>query len=234
VLNEAATLVEQASRDIPRVIETELLGSPIHEEIDLLLREQDDRVRALSEVHLPVRIQASKFKEFVSNIAIQAEKYLRPIPTEPYRATKTGTAFHSRVEDFLISEVDNHTDQIADLSEIFKKSRFRNLSPVEVEIEINLTRGLNTFVCKLDAVFKVGERLEIVDWKTGSAPKEKTEQEFMAFQLALYRFAYSELRSIPIESIDISFYFVADNLELTPEFVPNPAELITMWEDLFS
>ena len=233
VLNEAATLVDKAGRDIPNVIATDFLGSSLHEEIDLLLREQDDRVRALSEVRLPVRIPASKFKDFVFNMAGQAANYLRPIPTEPYRATKTGTEFHTWVEDFLISEVDNQTEQIADLTEIFKASRFRGLRPAEVEVEINLTRGLNTFVCKLDAVFKIGERFEIVDWKTGSAPEGKAEQESMALQLALYRFAYSELRSIPIEKIDISFYFVADNLEITPEIVPGPADLMAMWEELF-
>jgi len=234
VLNKAASLVEKASQDIPRLKEEDLQGSPLHEEIDLLLREQDDRVRALSEVSLPVRIPASKFKDFASNITAQAANYLRPIPTEPYRATKTGTEFHSWVENFLISEADNHTDQIADLTEIFKGSRFSGLSPAEVEVEINLTRGQNTFVCKLDAVFKIGDRYEIVDWKTGSAPKGKSDQESMTLQLALYRFAYSELRSIPIGKIDLSFYFVSDNFEFAPEVVPNPEDLMTMWEKLFS
>jgi DNA helicase-2/ATP-dependent DNA helicase PcrA len=206
----------------------------LHEEIDLLLREQDDRIRALSEVTLPVRIPASKFKEFVSDLPGQAANYLRPVPSRPYRATKTGTAFHSWVEDFLIAEVDNPSDEISDLSEVFKNSRFKDLEQADIEVEINLTRGLNTFVCKLDAVFKVGERFEIVDWKTGAAPKTKSDQESMALQLALYRFAYSELRSIPIEMIDVSFYFVADDKELVPEKVPGPAELIEIWEKLFS
>jgi DNA helicase-2/ATP-dependent DNA helicase PcrA len=86
----------------------------------------------------------------------------------------------------------------------------------------------------LDAVFKIGDRYEIVDWKTGSAPKGKSDQESMTLQLALYRFAYSELRSIPIGKIDLSFYFVSDNFEFAPEVVPNPEDLMTMWEKLFS
>ena len=104
---------------------------------------------------------------------------------------------------------------------------------IDVEIEINLTRGQNTFVCKLDAVFQVGDRFEIVDWKTGSAPKDKQTEEQMILQLALYRFAYSELKQIPIEQIDVCFYFVGDNIELRPEKVPGPEELLKMWEDLF-
>ena len=231
---EAADRVEDAVKNLPNVSKADLVGSKLHEEIDLLLREQDDRIRALSEVSLPVRIPASKFKEFVSDLSGQAANYLRPIPSEPYRATKAGTAFHSWVEDFLISEVDNPSDDIVDLSEVFKNSRFKELSPADIEVEINLTRGQNTFVCKLDAVFQVGDRFEIVDWKTGRPPKTKVEQESMALQLALYRFAYSELRSIPIEMIDVSFYFVADDKELVPDQVPSPSELIATWEKLFS
>ena len=234
VVAKAASLVDEASSQLSKISKEDFLGSSMHEEIDLLLREQDDRIKALSEVLLPVRIPASKFKEFVSDLTGQAANYLRPVPTEPYRATKTGTAFHSWVEDFLISEVDNQSSDTADLAEIFKSSRFRELTACDVEVEINLTRGQNTFVCKLDAVFQVGERFEIVDWKTGAAPKNKTEQQTMSLQLALYRFAYSELRSIPIEMIDVSFYFVAEDLELVPESVPDAEEIIEIWEKLFS
>jgi DNA helicase-2/ATP-dependent DNA helicase PcrA len=230
---QAAASVEDAANKLLKISEADLAGSLLQEEIDILLREQDDRIRALSEVSLPVRIPASRFKDFVADKTAQAANYLRPVPSEPYRATKTGTAFHSWVEDFLISEVDNQTGDIQDLAEVFKNSRFRDLPREDVEVEINLTRGLNTFVCKLDAVFKVDDRFEIVDWKTGAAPKSKAEQESMALQLALYRFAYSELRSIPIESIDVSFYFVADDTELIPDTVLSPQEIIEVWEKLF-
>jgi DNA helicase-2/ATP-dependent DNA helicase PcrA len=72
-----------------------------------------------------------------------------------------------------------------------------------------------------------------VDWKTGSAPKDDATKEQMIYQLALYRFAYSQLRAIPIEQIDVCFYFVSDDLELKPEIVPEPDELLKMWEKLF-
>jgi DNA helicase-2/ATP-dependent DNA helicase PcrA len=212
----------------------DLKSAAIHQEIDLLLKEQDDRLERLSKVDLPVRIPASKFKEFISDLPAQAARYLRPVPTQPYRATKMGTTFHSWVEDFIISEVDNASDEIGQLTEIFKNSRFHEQIPADVEIEINLTRGYNTFVCKLDAVFQVGDRFEIVDWKTGSAPKDKDTEQQMVLQLALYRFAYSELKKIPIEQIDVCFYFVADNIELRPEKIPGPDELLEMWEELFA
>lgn len=233
-LLDAASQVESAADRLARISSEDLAASELQREIDLLLFEQDDRIRRLTEVELPVRIPASKFKEFVEDVGTQANKYLRPVPSEPYRAAKAGTAFHSWVEDFIISEVDNPTGEITDLTEIFKNSRFSGLPASDVEVEINLTRGSNTFVCKLDAVFEIGDRFEIVDWKTGAAPKTDKERELMTLQLALYRFAYSELRKIPLEQIDVCFYFVKNNLELRPESVPGPEQLLNMWEELFS
>lgn len=233
VLENAAEEVRQATDRLDRLSEQDLKASAIHQEIDLLLKEQDDRISRLQRVDLPVRIPASRFKDFVSDLQTQAARYQRPVPTKPYRATKLGTEFHAWVEDFIISEVDSARDVISDLTEVFKKSRFQGLEPADVEIEINLTRGVNTFVCKLDAVFQVGERYEIVDWKTGSAPKDKQAEQQMILQLALYRFAYSELRDIPIDQIDVCFYFVAEDLELKPQQIPGPTELVQMWQKLF-
>jgi DNA helicase-2/ATP-dependent DNA helicase PcrA len=233
VLKEAAEKVDQASQRLSD-LEPGLERSSVQEEIDLLLKEQDDRLARLAIVDLPVRIPASRFKEFVKDVDAMAGKYLRPTPSKPYRATRTGTMFHSWVEDFLVSEVDQSASSaVSELADVFKQSRFANLKDSEIELEINLTHGVNTFVCKLDAVFKEGERFEIVDWKTGNPPETKEQEQEMILQLALYRFAYSRLRNVPIDQIDVCFYFVADNTELKPGVVPDPEELMKLWEKLF-
>ena len=233
VLKEAAENVNQASQRLSD-LESGLERSSVQEEIDLLLKEQDDRLARLAVVDLPVRIPASRFKEFVKDVDAMAGKYLRPTPSKPYRATRTGTMFHSWVEDFLVSEVDQSASSaVSELADVFKQSRFAKLKDSEIELEINLTHGVNTFVCKMDAVFKEGERFEIVDWKTGSPPETKEQEQEMILQLALYRFAYSRLRNVPIDQIDVCFYFVADNTELKPEVVPDPEELMKLWEKLF-
>ena len=232
-LKDAAKQVEKASEQLA-VSGIDSKRSSVQEEIDLLLKEQDDRLARLAVVDLPVRIPASRFKEFVKDVDEMAGKYLRPTPSKPYRATRTGTLFHSWVEDFLVSEIDQlATPAVSELAEIFKNSRFANLKDSEIELEINLTHGVNTFVCKLDAVFKVGQRYEIVDWKTGSPPETKEQEQEMILQLALYRFAYSKLRNVPVDQIDVCFYFVAENTELRPEDVPGPEELMELWEKLF-
>ena len=235
-LDKAANRVSSAANSIERLEPGDIDSSEIHREIDLLLAEQDDRISRLNMVQLPVRIPASKFKEFVFDVSSQAKRYLRPVPSEPYRATQLGTLFHAWVEEFMISEVDTQTTSLGELTEIFKASRFNGLEPEDVEIEINLTRGENTFVCKLDAVFFDSDTgvYEIVDWKTGSSAKDDDQQSQMNLQLALYRFAYSELKGIPIDQIKVCFYFVKENLEVIPERLPEPAALIEMWEKLFS
>jgi DNA helicase-2/ATP-dependent DNA helicase PcrA len=234
VLEDAAQKVNQASEQLANSI-TDSKRSGVQEEIDLLLKEQDDRIARLSVVELPVRIPASRFKEFVNDVDAMAAKYLRPTPSKPYRATRTGTLFHSWVEEFLISEIDQVASaSVSELAEVFKSSRFANLKDSEIELEINLTHGVNTFVCKLDAVFKIGDRFEIVDWKTGSRPETKEQEQEMILQLALYRFAYSKLRNVRVEQIDVCFYFVAENTELKPAVVPGPEELMNLWEKLFA
>ena len=233
-LQESATAVARAELELSELAEGQLEKAQIHDEIDLLLKEQDERIQNLSLVNLPVRIPASRFKEFIKDVSAQAARYQRPVPAKPYFQTRTGVVFHSWVEEFLVSEIDSpQSTSIEQLSEIFKKSRFAQLEPVDVELEINLTQGVNTFVCKLDAVFQKQDRFEIVDWKTGSSPKTPEESELMVLQLALYRFAYSKFRNIPVEQIDVCFYFVAEDTEFRPEKIPSGEELVASWQSLF-
>jgi DNA helicase-2/ATP-dependent DNA helicase PcrA len=103
---------------------------------------------------------------------------------------------------------------------------------VEIEREIQLTIGENTFICKLDAVFETATGFEIVDWKTGKAPKDEADEKLKTLQLALYRLAYSRFTGIPLEKIEVSFYFVAENKEIKPTQIPAEAELLKLWSEV--
>ena len=69
----------------------------LRRDIELLVAERESHAqqRALS---LPVRIPASKFKDFVEKPDVVASGLRRPMPSEPYRATMLGTVFHAWVE----------------------------------------------------------------------------------------------------------------------------------------
>ena len=92
----------------------------------------------------------------------------------------------------------------------------------------------NTFICKLDAVFATENGVEIIDWKTGKKPKDAKDEELRALQLALYRMAYSRFSGVPIEQIDASFYFVAEDVEVKPQKLLNESELLELWRKTIS
>jgi DNA helicase-2/ATP-dependent DNA helicase PcrA len=134
---------------------------------------------------------------------------------------------------------------LAALQHTFEASPWGERKPVDVEIEIHLPLGPNVVVCKLDAVYRADgadahaernsdSRFEIVDWKTGKAPRDADDLAIRAYQLALYRAAYSAYTGIAEENIDAVFYFVADNEVIRPDQLLTYAQLEAMWLGLVS
>lgn len=66
-------------------------------DIELLVAEREAHARE-RRLPLPVRIPASKFKDYVEKPGEVASALRRPMPSEPYRATMLGTIFHAWVE----------------------------------------------------------------------------------------------------------------------------------------
>jgi DNA helicase-2/ATP-dependent DNA helicase PcrA len=166
------------------------------------------------------------------------------MPQKPYKQTRSGTLFHAWVEarfgaSHLTEGLDSDDNQneslaqesIQELKANFETSRWAKLEPLEIEREIQVTIGGNTFICKLDAVFATADGVEIVDWKTGKKPKDSDDESLKALQLALYRLAYSRFSGLPLEKIQASFYFVADDSEVKPSRLLSEAELIELWNE---
>jgi len=222
-------------------------------ELDLLLAEREARLGAAETVDLPTRVPASRFKDFVSDAAAVASSLRRPMPERPYRATRLGTLFHSWVEnrygadgtseelDSLSTELDlgdtvGGLDADADESELarlkstFEHSPWATRKPVEVEREIHLVLDGQVIVCKIDAVYQADDgRFQVVDWKTGKAPKSAADLEAKQLQLALYRLAYAQWTGIDPGLIDAVFYFVSDDRIVTPERLFDEDELVALW-----
>lgn len=239
---QTLTAVESLERKIDAIIE----GDQIQQDISLLLAEKGAAIVANHTAHLPVRIPASSFKDYIADYESVIARLRRPMPQRPYKQTRTGTLFHSWVEGFfgaashagqllgqaISDDADSAAMELENIKQLranFAASRFANLKPIDVEREIQLTIGQNTFICKLDAVFETATGFEIVDWKTGKAPKTAADQQLKTLQLALYRLAYSRFTGIPMEKIQVCFYFVADNKEIKPAQIPSEAELLELW-----
>jgi DNA helicase-2/ATP-dependent DNA helicase PcrA len=76
------------------------LGTPWDHDIELLLAERD-RLRGERALDVPVRIPASRFKDYVSDPQAVVRALQRPMPERPYRQTRLGTRFHSWVEEMF-------------------------------------------------------------------------------------------------------------------------------------
>ena len=216
------------------------------EKIDRLFAERAELERRSKQVKLPVRISASRFKEFIFDLPKIIQMYKRPMPEIPYKQTMAGTLFHSWVEQRfgvlanadeldaieLVNEDEATTKTVEELREIFEKSRFSSMKPFSIESEIQVTIKGNTFICKLDAVFETETGYEIVDWKTGKPPVGEKEIADRALQLALYRMAFARLHGVDPAKIEVCLYYIADDLEIKPEVVPSEGELIDLWESV--
>ncbi|RFA09699.1 ATP-dependent DNA helicase [Subtercola boreus] len=132
-------------------------------------------------------------------------------------------------------DIDGGTAEEQELERLqatFEASPWGGRSPEEVEIEIHLVLGSNIVVCKIDAVFRDGDRYQIVDWKTGRAPSDAADLEVKQLQLALYRLAYSQYRGIDPGDIDAVFFFVSVDEIVTPDRMYSEPELLELWESV--
>ena len=87
---------------------------------------------------------------------------------------------------------------------------------METEIDMSLrgATGVEQVICKLDAVYRRGDRIEIVDWKTGRPPRTDAEKKERLLQLELYRRAYHAKHGVPLDRIDVALFYVGDDLIL--------------------
>jgi DNA helicase-2/ATP-dependent DNA helicase PcrA len=116
----------------------------------------------------------------------------------------------------------------------FESSPWAARRPVEVEREIHLPFDGRIIIAKIDAVYELDDgRFEIVDWKTGKAPRDAADLEQKQLQLALYRLAFARWRGIDERLVDAVFYYVSDDLVIRPEHVDSEEELLARWRRAF-
>ena len=234
--------VEQAAAAV-RAAEPSIDG-PWRRDLELLLAERHARGEGET-VPTPTRVSASRFKDFVSDPDAVAATLRRPMPERPYRATQLGTLFHSWVEQRSTLDTADELDadafeldlgdeieseaRLEELKATFEASEWASRRPVDVEREIHLPFDDRIVICKIDAVYERDGRFEIVDWKTGKAPRDAEDLEQKQLQLALYRLAYARWRGVEPALIDAVFYFVADDAVIRPERIFDEAELLERW-----
>ncbi|HEU5222163.1 MAG TPA: ATP-dependent DNA helicase [Candidatus Lumbricidophila sp.] len=129
-------------------------------------------------------------------------------------------------------------ERLASLQATFEASEWGIRRPIAVEREVHLPLGDHVFVCRLDAVFDVdpaselgqrGIRYEVVDWKTGRAPRDADDLALRASQLALYRIACAWAYRVDLDEVSAAFYFIESDRTIRPQSLAGPDDLLGQW-----
>lgn len=225
--SEAHPLVVDADEDIQSWIrDSQALINELHqskERIDVLL---------------PPRISASTLVALRENPEELALSIRRPMPRSQDEYSRRGTVFHLWIEkhfgqgtlfdDEDLDPIDPlEADQtLESLKTRWLASEWADRQPHAVEVPFEtavagvLVRG------RIDAVYKIGDRYEVVDWKTGS----KRLGESAAVQLAVYRLAWSKLQDVDLSLVSAAFHYVPIGVTDRRTDLLDEADLISLLE----
>ena len=75
---------------------------------------------------------------------------------------------------------------------------------------------------RIDAVFDIDGRFDVVDWKTGSTARVDPRQ------LAVYRLAWARMQGVDWRNVDAAFVMVATGEELRPDTDSEVQDLLAL------
>jgi DNA helicase-2/ATP-dependent DNA helicase PcrA len=237
----AATLVRSA-----HALDLELAGSDltsVDEEINswvadarALIAEAQERKRETAQVLLPPRLSTSTLVALHSDPAALALTIRRPMPRPQDEYSRRGTAFHLWIEryfnvatlfddddlDFLDPLEEDQTLQ--SLKDAWLESDWASRTPVAVEVPFEAVLAGVLVRGRIDAVYQIDGKYEVVDWKTGSQKLGKSA----AVQLAVYRLAWAKLRGIDPRDVSAAFHYVPINQTDRPTDLLSETALIEL------
>ncbi|MDQ4086272.1 MAG: PD-(D/E)XK nuclease family protein, partial [Actinomycetota bacterium] len=184
-------------------------------------------------VTLPSTLSATALMRLSSDPQGLARDLVRPMPRKPSAAARFGTRFHAWVESFvgqqqLLDPVDipgaadegiDSDEDLRALCQAFADGPFGERVPHQVEAPFALVLAGEVIRGRIDAVYAEGDGYHVVDWKTNH------EQTADPLQLGIYRLAWAELAGVPPESVTASFYYVRTGDLVTPDRLPDRADL---------
>ncbi len=176
-------------------------------------------------VNLGSHVGASTFLRALKEPDQLALDVARPMPRQPSQAASRGVAWHAWVEtvfgqqslwgiEDLPGAVDadiSSDERLEELKSTFLRSSYAGMRPVAVERPFALVINGRVINGRMDAVFLIDGRYEVVDWKTGGTASVDPRQ------LAIYRLAWSHIAGVPWTQVDAAFYLVATGEEIRPD-----------------
>lgn len=235
-----AALVARAMAGDPDEAGTDVDGWAT--DVDALLAE---RARAVSPAAraLPSQVSVSGLVDLARDPAAAAQRLVHRLPTRPDPHASLGTAFHAWVQQFygadslfdlgdLPGAADSDAGDIEELAALqatFAESPWAARTPVAVEVPFDMPIGDTVVRGRIDAVFAEPDGgATVVDWKTGEPPRGGEAMRQAAVQLAVYRLAWAALSGVPESAVRTAFYYVRTGATVTPDELPEPAELAAL------
>ncbi len=232
-----------------RVGKTDRGSLPYEREIEAMLAEERERAEAVNSVALPEHLGSTSLVAMARDRDTFALTLRRPIPLEPTASARRGSAFHTWAEAYFnrpaLLDPDDWFDgegaesdldapdaaEVSSLRDAFLASEWAGRRPIAIEANVEVPVGGVVLRCRIDAVFPPGDGLDkvtVVDWKTGSSPRDAAEREARDVQLAVYRLAWSAWRGIPVEDVDALFVYVATGKSARPTHLMSEEEVVRL------
>jgi DNA helicase II / ATP-dependent DNA helicase PcrA len=216
---------------------------------DLLLAERQRRHHGQAVlVTLPRQLPVSSLVTMARDPAELAQQVRRPMPRRPAPQAARGTTFHQWLEqrfgqgqlidaEELPGAADGQIAQdgdedLAELRRRFEAGEWAARWPAEVEVPFEMKIGDRLVRGRIDAVFadSAGGGYDVVDWKTGRQPSTAAEKRAVAVQLAAYRLAWAALAGVPLRDVRAAFYYVRDDVTVSPTDLLDSAGLADLIE----
>ena len=247
-LREVASVVEVSQPFTKNEVEQIIKSSADEEKVSLLtdlgmIINEIGSKSSKQNIVLPTRLSVSTLLYLANDPQELALRLRRPMPNHIDKYARRGTEFHLWLENHfkhpsLISmdELFNNdlsSDLMQDapldkLQNAWLGSEWANREPVAVEVGFETMIDTTLIRGRIDAVYQTtADHYEVVDWKTGKV-KSGQDLQTAAIQLAMYRLAYSKLKSVPIENISAAFHYVVDNETVRPADILSESELIAL------
>jgi DNA helicase-2/ATP-dependent DNA helicase PcrA len=188
------------------------------------------------EIPLPPRLSTSTLVALHKDPIELALNIRRPMPRAQDEYSRRGTAFHLWIErhftaatlfddddlDFLDPLEPDQT--LEGLKEKWLSSDWAARIPYAVEVPFETVIGPVLVRGRIDAVYEVNGRFEVIDWKTGSTKLGPSS----AVQLAVYRLAWANLKGIDPAQVSAAFHYVPSGETDRSADLLTEAELISL------
>lgn len=199
----------------------------VDQEIEVLIKSLQDENLKLRKVLIPEYLNVTKSIKLIRNSKDFAANLVRPMPQRPIDQSRRGTQFHYWVEKFFAKpalfdalDLEGSADQsyiddqaLENMKEAFINSTWAKLEPLALEWPFEISIEGRSLRGRIDAVFKDGENILLIDWKTGQIDKSDN------LQLGWYRHAWWKSHGTDPNKLKAGFVYVP-SMVFKPELNP--------------